>query len=130
MLFSRLKQDFAAIGVVLRRAPKEERGDLRLLDVVARYPRSTWYMNRFNCRVARTACSPDADMAMAAARKSSDPTERAEKIAEARLALTNANMFIPFGSPIRWALVRGDAVGFSANTWGWHPLMPMALLPR
>ena len=130
MLLARLKQDFAAIGVTLSRAPADERGDLRLMDVVARYPKATWYLNRFNCAAARNACSAAADEAMTQARKADDPAERAGKIAEASDAVTQANLFIPFGSPIRWSLVRSDAVGFSTNTWGWHPLMPMALLTK
>ncbi len=48
----------------------------------------------------------------------------------AKNALTAANVFIPFGAPIRWSLVRIDAIGFASNGWGWHPLMPMALRPR
>lgn len=127
LLFSRLKQDFEAIGVTLMRADADERGDLRLLDVVARYPTAIWYLNRFNCTVSKSVCSPEADAALAKARRTKDPVERAELVAQAQTMLSDANVFIPFGSPIRWALVRGDAIGFAANSWGWHPLMPMAL---
>ncbi|MCB2048621.1 MAG: ABC transporter substrate-binding protein [Novosphingobium sp.] len=130
LLFTRLKQDFASIGVELSRAKKDETGDLRLLDVVARYPRPVWYYNRFNCTMSKNACSPEADGALAAALKASDPAARAELIRKARDVLTEANIFIPFGSPIRWSLVRGDATGFAANAWGWHPLMPMAMRPK
>ncbi len=129
-VFARLKEDFAAIGVRLTRARPGEAGDLRLLDVVARYPRANWYLNRLNCSVGKAACSPEADAALAKARKSTDPAESAKLIEEARELLTEANVFIPFGSPIRWALVRSDAVGFVPNTWGWHPLKPMALRPK
>ena len=129
-LYARLKEDFAAIGVKLSRARPAETGDLRLMDVVARYPRANWYLNRLNCSVGKAACSPQADAALAKARKTTDPAESAELVAEARKLLTEANVFIPFGSPIRWALVRSDAVGFVPNTWGWHPLKPMALRPK
>jgi len=130
MLFSRLSEDFGAIGVKLSRARPNENGDLRLMDVVARYPGPVWYLNRFNCRVGKAACSSDADAALVRAGKSTEPAERADLIAQARRLLTDANVFIPFGSPIRWALVRGDAIGFAPNSWGWHPLMPMALRPK
>jgi hypothetical protein len=39
-------------------------------------------------------------------------------------------VFIPFGPPIRWSLVRGDITGFYPNRLGYHPLMPLALRPR
>ncbi len=130
MVFSRLREDFAAIGVRLARAGAAESADLRLLDVVARYPTAIWYLNRFNCTAGKFVCSAEADAALSRARKSTDPAERAELIAEARKLLTQTNAFIPFGSPIRWALVRSDAIGFAPNAWGWHPLMPMALRPK
>ena len=129
-VFARLKEDFAVIGVKLTRARSGDTGDLRLMDVVARYPRAIWYLNRLNCTVGKAACSPDADAALSKARKATDPAESAKLIAQARELLTDANVFIPFGSPIRWALVRSDAVGFVPNTWGWHPLKPMALRPK
>ena len=56
--------------------------------------------------------------------------ERSALLAEAEAELTAANVFIPFGPPIRWSLVRGDVNGFATNPWGWHPLMPLARLPR
>ena len=130
MLFARLKQDFAAIGVALKRAGTRNGAELQLLDVVARYPGPLWYLNRFNCRVAKAACSPEADRVLAEARGAADPVARAELTERARELLTDANVFIPFGSPIRWALVRSDAIGFAPNNWGWHPLMPMALRPK
>ncbi len=127
-LFALLRQHFSTIGVGVVRAASDKGADLRLLDVVARYPRAVWYLNRFNCKSARTLCSPDA--ALVAARRTADAAQRAAAIADAERLLTEANVFIPFGSPIRWSLVRGDAVGFASNAWGWHPLMPMALLPK
>jgi peptide/nickel transport system substrate-binding protein/oligopeptide transport system substrate-binding protein len=130
IMFERLSEDFAAIGVRLRRAGAKETGDLRLMDVVARYSGPVWYLNRFNCGASKAACSPEADAALAAARRASDPAERAELIARAASNLTDANVFVPFGSPIRWSLVRSDAIGFAPNNWGWHPLMPMALRPK
>ena len=56
--------------------------------------------------------------------------ERAAMLTEAETELTAANVFIPFGTPIRWSLVRGSVRGFSPNAWGWHPLMPLAWLPK
>jgi hypothetical protein len=55
---------------------------------------------------------------------------RANLLGDAEATLTKANVFIPFGAPIRWSLVRGDATGFAVNRWNIHPLMPMALRPK
>jgi ABC-type transport system substrate-binding protein len=130
LVYSRIRQDFASIGITLVRTGKEADANLRLLDATARYPNAMWYLNRLGCRPGRNACSPEADRALAAARKAADPAERDALIAEAERLLNEANLFIAFGSPIRWSLVRGDTVGFATNAWGWHPLMPMALLPK
>lgn len=130
LLLARLRSDFAEIGVRLDRAPDEGRADLRLIDVVARYPRADWYFNQLSCQARRAPCSPAADDRMAAARASRDPAERNALLAEAEDELTRANVFIPFGQPIRWSLVRGHVTGFATNPWNIHPLMPMALRTR
>jgi peptide/nickel transport system substrate-binding protein/oligopeptide transport system substrate-binding protein len=127
MLFNRVARDFAAIGVAARRAGPRETGDLRFIDTVSRYPRASWFLNRFNCRIREGVCEPAADAKLDQARKTEDAAERAALVAEAGQLLSDANVFIAFGSPIRWALVRGDVTGFSTNSWGWHPLMPMAM---
>ena len=59
-----------------------------------------------------------------------DPASRAALLARAEAKLTDANVFIPFGPPIRWSLVRGDTSGFVANRLAYHPLMPLALRPK
>mgnify|MGYP000320036256 CR=1 FL=1 len=51
-------------------------------------------------------------------------------LARAEAKLTEANVFIPFGPPIRWSLVRGDTTGFVPNRLGYHPLMPLAMRPK
>lgn len=130
MLFGRLSQDLSAIGIETRRAAPRDAADLRLIDTVARYPQASWFLNRLNCGVRKGSCDKVADARVAEAAKAADPAERSALLAEAEAELTEANVFIPFGSPIRWSLVRGDVSAFATNSWGWHPLMPMALLPR
>ncbi|GAB7555124.1 hypothetical protein NRB_46390 [Novosphingobium sp. 11B] len=130
VLFNRLAGDFAAIGVGLDRAKDVDRADLALIDDVARYPRAAWYLNRLSCHARRGLCSQEADARVAEAGAASTPAERAALLTEAEAELTGANVFIPFGTPIRWSLVRGSVDGFSANPWGWHPLMPLAWLPK
>jgi peptide/nickel transport system substrate-binding protein/oligopeptide transport system substrate-binding protein len=129
LLFDKLSADLAAIGVRLQRADDPADADLRLMDEVARYPRAAWFLNRLACSTRQGLCSPDADARVAEAATAS-PEERASLLTEAEAELTAANVFIPFGPPIRWSLVRGSVAGFAPNTWGWHPLMPLAWIPR
>ncbi|WP_333605174.1 ABC transporter substrate-binding protein [Novosphingobium sp.] len=130
VLFDHLARDFRAVGVSLSRASNAKAADLALVDDVARYPRAAWFLNRLSCRAGRGLCSQDADARVAEADKADSLGERAALLAEAEAELTAANVFIPFGTPIRWSLVRGSVNGFAANAWGWHPLMPLAWLPR
>lgn len=130
VLFNRLVADFATIGVGLDRAKDADGADLALVDDVARYPRAGWYLNRLSCQAGRGLCSQEADARVAEAASAATPAERAALLTEAEAELTGANVFIPFGTPIRWSLVRGSVDGFSVNPWGWHPLMPLAWLTK
>jgi peptide/nickel transport system substrate-binding protein/oligopeptide transport system substrate-binding protein len=130
LLFDRLLADFAAIGVRLERAADVKGADLALVDDVARYPRAAWFLNRLSCQGGRALCSPEADARVAEAAKAATPAERAALLTEGEAELTSANVFIPFGTPIRWSLVRGSVDGFGTNAWGWHPLMPLSWLPK
>jgi peptide/nickel transport system substrate-binding protein/oligopeptide transport system substrate-binding protein len=75
-------------------------------------------------------CSPEADDEIEAALAAADAQEEADSIARADAMLTAANVYIPLAMPLRWSLVRGDVEGFLANQWAWHPLPPMATIPR
>jgi ABC-type transport system substrate-binding protein len=130
LLFKRISEDFSAIGVETRRVGETAPADLRLVDTVARYSRANWYLNQLSCAARRGLCSDSADARAAEARSAPDEASRAALLAEAEAELTVANVFIPFGSPIRWSLVRGSVTGFAPNRWGIHPLMPMAERPK
>lgn len=130
ILFARLAADLAAVSIRLERTPDMSKADLVLIDDVARYPRASWFLNRLSCTAKQGLCSPEADARVDEAAKAATPEERAALLAEAEAELTAANVFIPFGTPIRWSLVRGSVNGFAANSWGWHPLMPLAWLPK
>jgi len=130
ILFRQLARDFAAVGILARRAEATENADLRLVDDVARYPHATWYLNRLSCQAKRGLCLAAVDARVKQAGSSPDAAERAALLTEAEVELTNANLYIPFGPPIRWSLVRGSVNGFEPNMWGWHPLMPLAWVPR
>ena len=130
ILFGNLSSDLAAIGVALERIEDPDAADLQLVDDIARYPRATWYLNRLACGSTEGLCSEEADARVEEAASAPTPEERAALLTEAEAELTAANVFIPFGSPIRWSLVRGSVSGFATNAWGWHPLMPLAWLPK
>lgn len=130
VLLDRLVDDFATIGAQLERVTDPGIADLMLVDDVARYPRAAWFLNRLSCRARRGLCSAEADARVNEAASAASTAERAALLTRAEAELTAANVFIPFGNPIRWSLVRGSVQGFAPNAWGWHPLMPLAWLPK
>lgn len=130
LVLGQLKRDLAAAGFAVERAKDEKSADLLWVDRVARYAAAEWFLNQFNCSLRRGACSPDADARLVEARSAPDPTSAAALMAEAEAELTAANVFIPIAAPLRWSLVRGDVSGFEPNRWAFHPLPPMALIPR
>ena len=97
---------------------------------VARYADPRWFLNQFNCSLDNGACSPLADRLVRETLQDEVPGGRAAKLAEAEAALTLDNVFIPFGSPLRFSLVRGNVQGFLPNQWAFHPLPPLATIPR
>ena len=40
--------------------------------------------------------------------------------------MTQDNIYIPLGAPIRWSLVAGEGAGFAVNRWGLHSLIALA----
>ncbi len=130
LLFARIAADFKAIGLDSRRVGEGAKADLKLIDKVARFGRSPWFLNQLSCAAARGLCSSVADRLAAEARTEPDPALRAELLSGAEAELTKANSFLPLGVPIRWSLVGGDATGIAINRWNVHPLMPMALRPK
>jgi peptide/nickel transport system substrate-binding protein/oligopeptide transport system substrate-binding protein len=129
-VFARLQEDLRAIGIDAARVGPDDGAELRLVDAVARYPRVGWFLNQLSCAARRGLCSEEADGIAKEAQRATDPATRAGLLADAEAALTKANVFIPFGAPIRWSLKRGDASGFAPNRWNIHPVMPMALRPK
>lgn len=130
LLFVRLKQDLAAIGLETRRVPLESDADLRLLDAVASYGSAQWFFNRLSCAAQPVACSPAADKFANEARLEVDPAKQADLVSQAEAQLTVANGYIPLGQPVRWSLVGGNVTGFAVNRMAVHPLMSLAMLPR
>jgi peptide/nickel transport system substrate-binding protein/oligopeptide transport system substrate-binding protein len=130
IMFARLAADLAKAGLTAKRVGEGDAADLRLFDAVARYPRIGWFLGQLSCESLRSLCSAEADALAGQAYDAPDPATRAALLARAEAELTEANVFIPFGPPIRWSLVRGDVTGFAANRLGYHPLMPLAMRPK
>ena len=130
IIYDRVRDDLGAIGIGTRRVGEDAAAELRLLDSVARYGRATWFLNQLSCVAKRAVCSAEGDARVKEARSAPDAASRAALLAEAEAEITAANGFIPFARPLRWSLVRADIVGFAANPWGFHPLLPLALAPR
>lgn len=129
-VFEQVRDDLARVGVAVRRVPERDRADLRLVDVAARYGRATWFLNQLSCTVQKAVCSPIGDERVAEARRAADPQARAALLAEAEAEITAANGFIPIARPLRWSMVRSGTTGFGQSPWGWHPLPPLAWLPK
>jgi hypothetical protein len=110
--------------------PEGRAADLILVDRVARYAEPRWFLNQFNCGLRRGMCSSDADALVSESIVQADPAAKATLLAQAEAELTLANVYIPFGSPLRFSLVRGDVDGFAPNAWAYHPLPALAAIPR
>ncbi|MGE0775476.1 MAG: ABC transporter substrate-binding protein [Sphingomonadaceae bacterium] len=121
LLFAMLKADFAAIGVESERVAMSEDADLRLIDEVVPAQMATWYLRKFTCD-HNPVCSDAADTALKLAREASHPIERAARIADADLRLTELVPYIPIAQPLRWSLVAPRVTEFVANNRGVHPL--------
>lgn len=130
ILFEELKSQLATIGIALVRAEGSESADMVLVDRVARYAAPLWFLNQFSCSLDRGLCSQDVDIQVAEALDEQDTVRRSVILAEAEADLTMANVYIPFGSPLRWSLVRGNVDAFATNRWGFHPLPYLAVIPR
>ena len=130
LLVRELAAQLAAIGVRLERVGEDAPADLQLVDRVARYAEPRWFLNQFNCSLRNGLCDSDADDLVEQAMAEIDPVARATLLGEAEATLTLANVYIPFGSPLRFSLVRSDVDSFVANSWAFHPLPALATIPR
>ncbi len=130
ILFSELVSDFDDIGILLERAEAGQRADIVLVDTLARYADKRWFLNQFNCALERGLCSPEADALVLDAISAANPATTAQLLAEAEEELLASQAYIPIGAPVRWSLIRGGVDGFAENSWGLHPLFPMASRPN
>ncbi|RIV90868.1 peptide ABC transporter substrate-binding protein [Aurantiacibacter xanthus] len=129
-LLKSLADQLAAVNVRLERADDPATADLVLVDRVARFSDPRWFLDQFACSLRQGLCSQQADSFVVQSMNALDPVVRASLIAQAELQLTRDNVYIPIGAPIRWSLVRSGTRGFSPNRYAFHPLPPMAEVPK
>ena len=130
LLYRDLAEQLATVDLRLQRVDDAREADLVLVDRVARYPAPRWFLNQFNCELGRGLCAEDVDIQVREALKEGNPVARARMLAQAEADLTLSNVYIPFGAPLRWSLVRGSIEGFLPNPYAFHPLPEMAQIPR
>lgn len=129
-VIDRIAADFKAIGVLAVQVGEDKPAELRLIDTTARYGRASWFLNQLACSVHKPACNAAGDALLAQARQTADMRERARLLGEAESEMTSANAYIPIARPLRWSLLRSGVTGFALNPWGWHPLPPLAVIPK
>jgi len=130
LLFDGLSSSWRSIGVTTQRVGIGEGGDLELTDRLARYSSPRWFVNQMNCTIAPGLCSEEADALVRDSLELKDPESKELLLIEAHSILTEAEVFIPLGVPVRWSLVRGSVEGYQANPWGLHPLSALAEVPN
>lgn len=129
-IFKSIQGDLGRAGIGVVAVTDQSKADLALVDEEARYAGAAWYLNQFNCTLRTGLCSEQADARVAEAAIAPDVDSAIGHLAEAEAELIRANIYIPFGVPLRWSLVRGNVQGFEPNMWGVHPLSALALVPR
>ncbi|MEP0392337.1 MAG: peptide ABC transporter substrate-binding protein [Erythrobacter sp.] len=130
LLFAALARNWQQIGVRAEQVGLGRGGDLELRDRLARYSSPRWFLNQLNCSIAIGLCSEEADALVSSSLALRDPVSKQALLIEAHETLTQAEVFIPLGSPVRWSLVRGAVDGYQANPWGLHPLPALAETPN
>lgn len=128
ILLSRLKSDFAAIGLALERAGKAKKADIKLIDYVADMSTPSWYLNQLSCR-NNIICDAEADALVAQAQMAKTPVERQNLLAQAETKLQNLRNYIPIANPVRWTVARDGILGFAPNPRGWHMLQNLGRDP-
>jgi peptide/nickel transport system substrate-binding protein len=121
ILFGRLQQDWAAIGLTVEQAQRAAGADLILLDLVAPSTSSAWFLRRFRCE-AVPVCDPQVDELLDNARSTPVAAQRSALLLEASKRIDALQLFIPLAAPIRWSLVSNRVTSFAGNRFARHSL--------
>lgn len=117
LIWARVARDLIDMGLRPERVAEDADADLRLIDAVAPYDSGRWYLVTA-CRL----CPASLMEAIEAARDAPTLTDRAQRIADADMALTADAAYIPIAQPLRWSLVALRLRAFQPNARAWHPL--------
>ena len=121
ILFARLAQDWAVLGLRLNRVGSGDAADLKLVDAVAPTTSPSWFLRHFRC-AAVPICSPQIDEMLESARNTPVIAQRSALFAEASRQIDAQQLFIPIAAPIRWSLVSTRISGFAGNRFAIHTL--------
>ena len=130
LIFEELQRQLTQIGVTLTQAEDRASADLVWRDRIARFRGARWFLNQFNCSLGQGLCSTATDARMNEYLATGDQTAREEILLGAVSEFESEHVFIPFGAPIRWSLVRSNVTGFEPNSWAFHPLPGLAEIPK
>lgn len=117
LLWARIARDLMDMGLRPVWVQEGADADLRLIDAVAPYDSGRWYLVTA-CRL----CPEPLMEAVEAARDAPSLTDRAQRIADADMALTADAAYIPIAQPLRWSLVALRLRAWQPNARAWHPL--------
>jgi len=129
LLFRRLTQDFAALGVHISRVEMDDKADIVLIDEVAPFDSALWYLSRLDC-AAGVLCDKRASDLLASARQADTAAEQTRLLGEAERLIADYSGYIALGQPIRWALASRRLTGFQPSPRGVHPLNKLTLAPN
>lgn len=129
-LFAQIRDAWSGIGVNTVRVADDAPADVELRDRIARYSSPRWFLNQFNCELRNGLCSEAADALVKSSLELRDPAAKRRVLADAHAVLLAEQVFIPFGAPVRWSLVRGAIAAYEPNPWGIHPLFPLSQIPN
>ncbi|MEP2103853.1 MAG: ABC transporter substrate-binding protein [Parasphingorhabdus sp.] len=128
ILFLRVQADLRRVGLNAIQAGPDEEADIRLIDEIAAYDSSKWFLYRLTCS-AMTVCLNDADAKIAEADAAANLQIKARLYAEAEVMLVRHYSFIPLAVPVRWSIARPSQRGLAVNPRGWHPLNLLVGVP-
>ena len=117
LVWVRIARDLMDMGLQPELVDEGADADLRLIDAVAPYDSGRWYLV-----TACQSCPAPLMTGIESARDAPTLTDRAQRIADADMALTADAAYIPIAQPLRWSLVALRLRAFQPNARAWHPL--------
>jgi oligopeptide transport system substrate-binding protein len=112
------------------RAPKARAPTWRSVDRVARYAEPRWFLNQFNCSLRTGLCDSDADYLVEQAMAESIRSRAPPCSPKPEAALTLSNVYVPFGSPLRFSLGAQRRRNLRRQSVGVPSLAALAVIPR